>query len=405
MGWIENGLSAAYFAAIARYLGPSLYGQWAYGVAAYVLVIGIVGFGIDTLMVLHLGRNKRDAAEFLGLMLTLRLALLGLGAVGLSIYAVTAESDPVTTVVLLMLIPALIARGVALWARVCFLGYERVGEYVKIATLSRGAEAVCGIAYLLSGGGLLGIVVVHVVFWMGEAGFGLRQVRARLTTYTFRFDRRQAADLLRQGAVLGAAAAGYTWLVAGPIMLLRLAGTDMAVVGQFAIVFNVTMILVGSAQAFFTAALPVLSRSAPPSYAGNVYCRLTALTVAAAAIAAAAGAWMLGPPVAEWALGAHYSIAGGLIGPFMLIGGMILAPTGYAQILVLSGRRWPTAVADLAAGLCLAATLPLGSAIWGLNGAVLATAGAWMIRAGILIAWPRPVYALGSRAASGAGEM
>ncbi|HEV8678226.1 MAG TPA: hypothetical protein VGQ90_02535, partial [Stellaceae bacterium] len=71
--------------------------------------------------------------------------------------------------------------------------------------------------------------------------------------------------------------------------------------------------------------------------------------------------------------------------PFLLIGGAILAPTGYAQTFLLSGRRWPIALANLGAGLCLAAALAPAVAAWNIPGAVLATAVAWLIRALMLI--------------------
>ena len=74
--WIETALSALYFAVMARCLGPALYGHWAYGIAAYMLVVGLLGFGFDTLVMLRIGRDRRAAGEFVGAMLTLRLALL-----------------------------------------------------------------------------------------------------------------------------------------------------------------------------------------------------------------------------------------------------------------------------------------------------------------------------------------
>jgi O-antigen/teichoic acid export membrane protein len=108
-------------------------------------------------------------------------------------------------------------------------------------------------------------------------------------------------------------------------MLLHHTGVTMAQLGQFAIVSSLTMILVHSAKALFNAALPMLSRStqrAGPKIAA--YGRLTAT-----AIATAAGLdGLLGPPVAEWALGTPYAVAGGLLAPFMLVGDLILAPTG-----------------------------------------------------------------------------
>ena len=191
--------------------------------------------------------------------------------------------------------------------------------------------------------------------------------------------------LLAEGAVLGLGTAANTCLSSGPIMILRHTPVGMAELGQFAIVLSLTMILAGSAQAFFTAALPMLSRSTPGADAGIAYGRIAASAIAAAALPAAAIAWAIGPPVAQWALGARYAEAGGLLAPFVLIGGVVLVPTGYSQMLLVAGRRWPLAVAEIAAALGLAAALAPAVAVWGLTGAVLATGGAWLVRAIVLV--------------------
>lgn len=386
MQWGETALGALYFAVMARYLGPALYGEWAYGIAAYVLIVGLVGLNFESLLILRLGRDKADAAEFLGLTLTLRLTLLGIGAVGLAAYALAAVSDPLATV-LLLLVPALVGRGIAGWVRGAFLAYERMGDYIGIVAMLRAAEACCGVLYLIVGGGLLGVVALHALTAVGEAFFGLWRIRSRLTGFALGFGWHPAREVLAQGAVLGTAAVGYNWLVSGPIMLLRHSGLGWALLGQFALVSSLTMILVGSAHAFFSAALPVLSRSVSHGDAGVTYGRLTALAVAAVACVATLVAWLLGPPVATWALGPGYAIAGGLLGLFLPIGGLILAPAGYAQILLLADCRWLGAVSNIAAGLWLTAAFPPASAAWGLDGAVAATAGAWLIRATILIGW------------------
>lgn len=383
---IETALGAAYFAVIARYLGPNLYGHWAYGVASYTLVMGLVG-SFDILMLLHLGRDKRNADAFVGLTLMLRVALLGLGGLALAAYGIAAEPKGLTSLVLFLLIPALVGRGVALWARTCFLAYERMAAYMRLAALFRTAEAGCGIAYVCAGGGLLGVVCLHSLLWLGESGFGLWRVRSRLTDFALRFDWHSANQLLRQGTILGLATAASAWLTAGPIMLLRQSGIGMAQLGQFAIMSSLTMILVGSAEAFFCSALPVLSRSARRADAGMVYGRAAALAIVAGALAAAAAGWVLGPPIVDWALGVGYRAAGSLLAPFLLIGGAILSPIGYFHMLLVSGRRWPEAVANVSAGLWLAVALVPAAEVWDLNGAVLATGGAWLIRAAILIGW------------------
>lgn len=386
VNWIETAAAAAYYPVLAHYLGPIRYGLWAYGIAAYILVISLVGFGFTPLILMRLGRDKKHAGEFVGLTLTMRLALLAVGAAGLTFYALAVERDPRSVVVLLLFVPALIGRGIALWARICFLAYERVSDYVRLVTLLRAAEAGLGTAYLICGGGLFGIVALHSLFWLGEAALDLWRLHSRLIPYTLRFDWHPAREMLRQGAVLGLAAIGYTWLVSGPIMLLRHSGVTLAQLGQFAIVSSLTMILVNSAQAFATATLPALSRSAlrtAPAIAG--YGRLTALLVVAIAAVAAGIGWRLGPEVVQWTLGEHYALAGALLGPFLLIGGAVLAPTGYGQLLLVCDRRWPSAVADLAAGLCLAVAFSPAVAASGLDGAVATVAGAWSVRAAVLI--------------------
>jgi O-antigen/teichoic acid export membrane protein len=169
-------------------------------------------------------------------------------------------------------------------------------------------------------------------------------------------------------------------------MLLRHTGVTMAQLGQFAVVSSLTGILVGSGHAFFLAALPVLSRSKPRTGTGVAFGRLTALATGAVGAAAVAMGWLLGPPLTEWVLGPRYAVAGAILAPFLSIGGLLLLPTGYEQALAVAGRRWPIALAYFAAGVCLAAFFPPAVAQWGLDGALLATASAWFIRAVVLIA-------------------
>jgi hypothetical protein len=183
INWTEAGFSAAYFAVMARCIGPLLYGHWAYGVASYTLLMGLLG-SFDMLMLLRLGRDKRDAGAFVGLTLILRIALLAFGAGGLAIYALAVETDRTNALVMLLLIPALFGRGVALWVRICFLGYERIDEYARFAALFRIGEAACAIVYLTAGGGLFGVVVLHSLSWLSEAGFGVLRIRRQQTLYS-----------------------------------------------------------------------------------------------------------------------------------------------------------------------------------------------------------------------------
>jgi O-antigen/teichoic acid export membrane protein len=385
VNWVETVLGAVYFAVMARFLGPTLYGSWAYGIAAYTLIAGLAGLGFDTLILLRLGRAKQDSGDFLGLILTLRIGLLVIGAAALAAYALVAELDPTTRLVLLLFIPAVLGRGMAVAARNCFTAYERMAGYAKFIALFRVAELACGSAYLAAGGGLVGVVVLHAAVWLGEAGFGLSRVYSRLTRCRLHLRWREAATMLAQAAVVGVSTVGFTWLVSAPIVLLGHAGVTLATLGQFAVASSLTMILVGSGHAFFVAVLPVLSRFASEPGAVLAYGRTAALGIGAAGAAVAGIAVLLGPPIVELVLGAGYTVAGAMLASFLLVGAVILAPTGYEQTLLVAGRRWPLALSYVAGGTCLAAGFFPAVAAWGLDGALAATAAGWLVRGAALI--------------------
>jgi len=78
------------------------------------------------------------------------------------------------------------------------------------------------------------------------------------------------------------------------------------------------------------------------------------MALLACGVAAGLG-FLVGPALMAWAFGPQFALAGQLLGPCLLIGGLIVAPSGYLQILVLRGRRWPGAIAGACGGLVLVA--------------------------------------------------
>ncbi len=385
--WIEFGLGVVYMVALARYLGPEQYGIWAYGGATYMLGLGLISLGFDSLIPVRLGAEKSGAGDFLGLTLTLRIALVGLAAGGLVLYAFLGEADKTSRLILLILVPALVGRGMAMWARICFIAYERVGAYVKIGVAVRAVEVGLGLLILVAGGGLYGIAFLHAACWVAQGAIGLRFVRYRLIPHAPRFDGREAAALLKQGAVLGFAAALINCLIAGPLILFRHFGNDLALVGQLAIPLQAMMIVFSSALMYLVAALPVLSRSVQrgdPRVAS--YGRMTLLTSAAIGISAGLVGLFLGPIVVNLVLGPDFALAGTLLGPSLFISALMLAPTGYGQLLLVRGHRWHGVFANGAGAVALVIGLPAATAWWGVEGAVLAIAIAWLLRAVVMVA-------------------
>ena len=386
----ESLLRGVYLVAIAHFISAADYGLWAYGGASYGLLMGLVIFGFDFLIPSKIGADRSGDASFIGMTLALRLTLLALAAGGLAIYAFAVEPPGPARTILLALIPALVGRGMALWARICFLAYERLGSYLLVSVTLRALEVGLGVLWLLNGGRLMNVVFLHASVGVLEGLAGIMMARWLLTKYSFGFSLGKALAFLRRGAVLGLGGALGIWLIMGPLVLLRHAAADLALIGQVGLALNVMMILVASAQSFMGAAVPVLSRSlvrGDPRLA--YYGRLTVLVSMGAAVLAGVIGMVLGPPAAVFAFGPDFATAGALLGPCLFVGGIILAPTGHAQMLVARERRWPDVWASATGSVVLVLTMaPLVQA-WGGLGAVAAIAFAWTVRGVILsaVAW------------------
>ena len=122
--WAETGLRAVYALLIGRLLGPDLYGVWSLALATYAFAIGFTHFGLESLIPLRLGRD-RAASGFLSTTLVVRFFLVIVATGVVAAQCLVFEPDPLARAALLIVLPALIGRGVVLWARAVFLGAEK----------------------------------------------------------------------------------------------------------------------------------------------------------------------------------------------------------------------------------------------------------------------------------------
>ncbi|MHC4431271.1 MAG: lipopolysaccharide biosynthesis protein [Planctomycetota bacterium] len=382
----ESALRAVYLLALVRFITPVEYGLWTYGGATYGLAIGLVIFGFNFLIANRIGADRAEAESFIAMTLVLRIGLLVMAAAGMVVYAITVEPPGLGRTILLIFIPAILGRGLGIWARICFLAYESQGAYLLVSVTLRFIEVGLGLVWLANGGSLLNVVFLHSSIWVIEGLAGIVMTRWLLTKYVFDFRTGEIILFLKKGTVLGLGGALGVWLIAGPLVLLRHVSADLVLVGQVGLALNVTMILVASVQGFMGSAVPVLSRSfAREDPRLNSYGRLTAFAALGGAVAAGAIGFAVGPPAATLALGPDFAIAGALLGPCLFIGGLILAPNGYAQILVIKGRRWPNVCANGVAGLVLLLLMAPAVGAWGGLGATAAIAMTWITRAVILV--------------------
>lgn len=384
--WGETGIRAVYAILIGRLLGPDLYGAWSLALATYAFAIGFTHFGLDSLVPLRLGRDK-TAKTFIGTTFFVRLGLVVLAAIVTAIYILTFENDLFSRTALLIVLPALVGRGIVLWSRSVFTGLESNRTALQFAVALRFAELVIGLTCLWLGFGLYVLLAIHAATWVIEACLAL-VVLSRRTGFEIGFDGAEFRSFGPRGAVLGMATVGMAALTSMPIILTRYVSDDIGTVGQIAMAMQVASLVVMGVQGGFSAALPVISRA---SAAGDTRLRYYAggagLGVAVVFGLAILVAQAFGPAVFTWLLGVEFALAGRLLTPALIAAGIMVAPMGVWQLLITKDRIWAGVFASWLGAGVLVMALPSMVLAYGPSGALFAAALGWSLRAVVLVLW------------------
>jgi len=274
-----------------------------------------------------------------------------------------------------------------LWSRAAHLGLNQSSTAFRLALRLRLFEVTLGLVSLWLGAGLYVLLIIHAVSWLTEAGLSFAAL-SRMTRVPIRFDATEFHSVCAEGFVLGLTTISATFLTAMPLILTRHLTGDLATVGQLGVAMQVAALAVMAAQGMLSAALPVVGRA---SVRGDPRLRHYSVLVALGTVIIFAPAIFLarafGPAVVPALLGQGFSQAGTLLAPALLVGGLMVLPSGAWQILVSKGRRWPGVVAGWTAALILLAALPPLARASGASRVLTASALAWGVRSFILFFW------------------
>ncbi|MEL1249851.1 oligosaccharide flippase family protein [Aurantiacibacter gilvus] len=385
--WSEAVLRAVFVIAIARLLGAEAYGIWNYAIGAYTLGVLCSIMGTDVLMARQVGRAPEEATPFIAAALGLRLVLLLASGVALALFALLAAEDSTLQLALLLTVPALFARGLALWSRPIFTGLERAGMVLRITGSIRLLELVVGLVILFATRDVLLVLGWHAVSWVLEALVSYRLVQRATGLRGPRFSRAQVMPVLRAGMPIGLAAMAVAALTTVPVLLAVPLGFDLQAVGQLGIAVQLGSLLTMAAQGFLNASLPVLSRRTDSEQTGTgshgwLVVLATLLLFAPVCLLA----WQFGGPLLALVLGEGYSRAAELLWLVLLVAGASVVPNGYWQLLVVAHRQ-RAGIFPSWAGLLLSLGLLVFTDLHQtLEGLLWAALAGWILRASLLVA-------------------
>lgn len=343
-------LRAVYALALARFLGPDLYGVFNVAQGWYLLAVPLALVGADVLVPRRLA--VRDDADHVPLSDSLRLVAAAAPAVALALFVLMWALGGIRPAVLaLVFCLALVVRSVATWSQSVFVGWEDSRlTFLQEVTL-RPLEVATGIAVVLFGGGVVAVALVHTVWWTVQAVWGVVLVRRGAPALLAPRGAVPSA-LLREGLPIAVGASLWLGLVHGPLI----AGSrviDGAELGSLALVLQVWYVGNAVVGAVVVSTLPGLARShaADDGRAPSFTTAVVAVALVGSVGAAVLAGLVLGAPL-RWALGPAYDVAVDALPVAVVLVGLTAAGSMLQTLLVVRGAvraLVPASVVALAA--------------------------------------------------------
>jgi O-antigen/teichoic acid export membrane protein len=257
---LEKGIRLFYIIILARWLGPEILGLYNYGIAWYLLFLPLAYWGIGSLLSVHLGRRQENAEDIVGALFLLRTVMTLAAALSCLVIGLLSHQDALTRHIISLFVIALAARSLAQWGRSCFVALEQSRYSAGLEVGFRMVEALFGILYLSTGGGLTGICAIHAIGWILEAALALVLVHRRLGFKKFHVPWRFASPYAREAFPVAVNVFLFLAMFQAGFIVLKHMLSEPISLGlytvAFQMVFNTSLI----PQAFGKAALPILSR-------------------------------------------------------------------------------------------------------------------------------------------------
>lgn len=381
---------SVYAIVLARYLGPELYGLFNYGLSWYLAFLPLTGFGLAVILIREVGRNRSQGTQVVAATSTIRILLTIVVAAACGVTGWFSEGVPEARKLILIFSIGLIGRSIAMWTEQLFTAYE-INKYSFLQqTIFRPLEVVLGSVFLLYGGSLIAVAMIHVISWWGQALSGLVLARQRLVAVKMDFTWHKLKHVLSQGIPIGIGVVMVSWLQEGPVVLFRHTLGFGDSLGQLALAMQAFLILCAAPMAVSAASLPVLSRAAARNDGkdrmfAEVMLKGSFILGSAAGLAGIG----LGPWFVDMIFGARYAEAGRLLGLSM----WLLIPWGCGSAIwrmyLARGRFFLPTVCAGTGALVLSASIRWFVGNLDTTGAVIAAGagmGVWSIGLIIMLA-------------------
>jgi O-antigen/teichoic acid export membrane protein len=250
-----------YAIALAKSLGPELYGMFNLGMSWYLLFLPISLLGLDSILIREVGRNKDDSSRLIGHTLAIRSISSTFISLVCFLSGYFIETDPTAKTLLFIFSIALLGRGLSLWVNSLLKAFEASFYVFWQETGFRLLELSLGITILYLDGGIVEVAIVHAASWLMQGILGFFLVSKKFVSLTPYWEFKQIRILILQGLPFVVSGFLANWLFQGGIFVIRTFEGYTQDLGIYALALQALLIIGGICAGLGGAALPALSRS------------------------------------------------------------------------------------------------------------------------------------------------
>ncbi len=284
------------FTFLSRALGPAVYGDLEFSIAAVTVFALFVQMGLGSYGAREIARQPARAQQLLSEIMAVRMWMGGLSVAFLLVFAATVDkSADVRLLIVAYGASLLVVPGMTLWF---FQGHDAM-HWVAAANLIRhGTFATCVFFFFRGDHPLWWIGVFETASVLASIGFGLWVVLGPMG-FSFVIPRpapRRSWEHLRAAGSIGLSNLAWALLWLSPVVLLGLR-VDDASLGWFGASHRATMALHTFVWWYFFNLLPAISRTAgqPPEELRRLVGRSLSIVSWGSIFAALAGTLLAGP--------------------------------------------------------------------------------------------------------------
>ena len=258
---VVNALGLAVLIILTRSLGPAGFGQYS-TVYAYLFFVSIAAdMGIGTLLTREISREGADEVRVTGLLVTLRLVLIGITTIAALALLPLVRYGSVVRIGILIVIMATVAQSLVQVLMGVFQKHLRLGVVAAADIITRGTQLV-GLVVLLK----VGSVALIPVLWINVLAEGIHVAiiliaARRITPFRLQIDVTYWKSILRSAFPIAASLIfTLVYFKIDTVMLSVMKGSYE--VGIYSVAYKVLEVVIFFPAMYVGLVMPLLSKHA-----------------------------------------------------------------------------------------------------------------------------------------------